>query len=134
MNRRTQERLARLAGALPLDDVSDAELELIDGAGDGVAFPAGHLLARQDEVGREAFVLVAGEVEVRRDGERVAVLGPGDVAGELAVLGGGRRSADLVARTEVEAVVFDLASFQRAIHASDRLRHHVERAVVAHVA
>ena len=132
MVRRSDEKLRWLSRALPLDDVTDEELDAIVAHSDRVGFPAGHVLARQGEVGREAFVIVSGEVVVRRDGEELAVLGPGAVVGELAVLGGWRRTADLEARTDLEAVVFDVRSFQKALHVSDGLRRRVERAVIEH--
>ena len=89
--------------------------------GDRFTVPAGSTLARQGELGREAFVIAAGRVEVRRDGEVVAVLGAGDVAGELAVTTAARRNADLVAVTEVEVVVFDSRSFRSAMALSEAL-------------
>jgi CRP-like cAMP-binding protein len=60
------------------------------------------------------------------------VTGPGGVVGELAVLGGWRRTADVEAVTDIEAIVFDVRSFQKALHVSDRLRRHVEQAVIDH--
>jgi CRP-like cAMP-binding protein len=48
---------------------------------------AGHTLIREDsQVAYSFFVLVDGEAEVRRDGRRVATLGPGDFIGELALI------------------------------------------------
>jgi CRP/FNR family transcriptional regulator, cyclic AMP receptor protein len=132
MARKHDEKLTWLARALPLEGLSEQEVDVLGSTSDRVTFPAGHMLARQDDVGREAFVLVSGEVEVIRDGERLALLGAGDVVGELAVLGGWRRTADLVAHTDVEAIVFDIRSFQKAIHVSERLRRHVEQAVIDH--
>ena len=132
MTRRHDEKLAWLSRVLPLEGLSNAELEVLGNTSDRVTFPAGHVLARQGEVGREAFVIVAGEVEIRRDGEVIAVLGPGGVVGELAVLGGWRRTADIEARSDLEAIVFDVRSFQKALHVSDRLRRHVEQAVIEH--
>jgi CRP/FNR family transcriptional regulator, cyclic AMP receptor protein len=132
MGRKRDEKLTWLARVLPLEGLTEAELDVLGSTSDRVTFPAGHQLARQDDVGREAFVIIAGEVEVVRDGEHLAVLGPGDVVGELAVLGGWRRTADLVVRTDLEAIVFDVRSFQKAMHVSDRLRRHVEQAVIAH--
>jgi CRP/FNR family transcriptional regulator, cyclic AMP receptor protein len=132
MARKQDEKLTWLARVLPLEGLSAAELDVLGSTSDRVTFPADHALARQGEVGREAFVIVSGEVEIRRDGEVLAVTGPGGVVGELAVLGGWRRTADIVAVTDIEAIVFDVRSFQKALHVSDRLRHHVEQAIIAH--
>lgn len=96
--------------------------------GDRVSVPAGTTLARTGDLGREAFVIMAGRVEVRRDGDVVAVLGRGDVAGELAVTTATRRNADLVTITDVELVVFDGRSFRSAMALSDSLHHQVATA------
>lgn len=107
---------------------SDDDLDAIASLGDRFDVPAGRMLARTGDYGREAFLIVRGRIEVRRDGDPVAVLGPGDVAGELAVTGAVRRNADLVAVTDVELVVFDPASFRSAMSASAALAAQVEGA------
>jgi len=99
--------------------------------GDRVTVEAGRVLARTGELGREAFVIVDGRVSVQRDGEQVALLGPGDVAGELAVTGAVRRNADLVAATDADLIVFDSASFRSAMHLSETLDRQVEGARAA---
>ena len=132
MARRGDEKLEWLERVLPLEGLSEQELSALGACTDRVTRPAGTELARQDEVGREAFVVVDGEVEIRRDGKPIAMLGPGEVVGELAVLGGWRRTADIIAATDVELIVFDVRSLERAMHVSDALRRHVEEAVAAH--
>lgn len=49
-------------------------------------FPAGHALYRRGEEGRTFHILASGEVEVFRDGQRVALLGAGTSVGEMAYL------------------------------------------------
>ncbi len=129
---RRDEKLEWLERVLPLDDLSDKELEALGSLTDRVTRPAGTELARQGEPGREAFVIVEGEIEIRRDGEPIAMLGPGEVVGELAVLGGWRRNADIIAETDVELIVFDVRGLEQAMHVSEGLRRHVEGAVAAH--
>lgn len=110
------------------DTLRKEDIDTLASHGDRFSVPAGRVLARTGEYGREAFVIVSGRVEVRRDGERIAILGPGDVAGELAVTGAVRRNADLVATTQVDLVVFDAASFRGALHVSQSLADRVEQA------
>lgn len=62
-----------------------------------VDLPAGHVIARQGEVGTGFFVVAEGQVRVIRDGRTVATLGPGDFFGELSVLDGQPRVAQVVA-------------------------------------
>jgi CRP-like cAMP-binding protein len=66
---------------------------------------AGTMLLRQGAPAREFFVIVDGVVSVRRDGEQIARLGPGECVGEMALLDGGRRSATVVAETGLEVLV-----------------------------
>ncbi|MDW3214930.1 MAG: cyclic nucleotide-binding domain-containing protein [Ilumatobacteraceae bacterium] len=65
------------------------ELELLAGTG----------LAREGEFAYKFFVVLDGEVEVQRNFEQVATLGPGDFFGEMGVISGGRRNARVIAST-----------------------------------
>lgn len=65
-------------------------------------FETGDRVLRSGEEGRMFFVLARGTVSVMVRGEsaepvRVSCIGPGQFFGEMAVLGGGIRSADVVA-------------------------------------
>lgn len=71
-------------------------------AGRGHRFRAGDVLLRQGEPATHVLVLVAGRVKVLRtssDGDvlLLAVRGPGEVLGDVSVLGGDGRSASVVA-------------------------------------
>jgi CPA1 family monovalent cation:H+ antiporter len=55
---------------------------------------AGLRLIGRNEHGRTAYVVIAGELEVRA-GARRFTLGPGEICGELAVLTGESRTADV---------------------------------------
>ena len=48
--------------------------------------PFGHALIRRGAQGNRFFIVASGEVEVYRDGQRVAQLGPGSSVGEMAYL------------------------------------------------
>jgi len=122
---RSDGKITWMRDALRDSRVSD-DINTFASLGDRFSVPAGRTLARTGEYGREAFLIVSGRVEVRRDDELVATLGPGDVAGELAVTGAVRRNADLVAATDVELIVFDSASFRSALHLSSSLAAQVE--------
>jgi CRP-like cAMP-binding protein len=65
------------------------ELELLAGTG----------LAREGEFAYKFFVVLDGQVEVQRNFQHVATLGPGDFFGEMGVMAGGRRNARVVATT-----------------------------------
>jgi CRP/FNR family cyclic AMP-dependent transcriptional regulator len=62
-----------------------------------VEFPDGAVIARKGDIGTGFFVIVTGGASVVRDGKAIATLGPGDFFGELSVLDGKPRSAQVVA-------------------------------------
>jgi CRP/FNR family transcriptional regulator, cyclic AMP receptor protein len=132
--RRTDRKLAWLEQVLPLSDLSRDELDALAATADRASVRRGTVIARQGEIGREAFLVVDGEVEIVRDGAPVARLGAGEIVGELALLGDWYRTADIVAATDVEAVVFDVRSFGSALQASPGLRRHVDAAAEARTA
>lgn len=86
---------------------------------------AQRVIARQGEIGTGFFIIAAGSVRVIRDGATLAELGPGDFFGELSVLDGKPRNAQVVstepttclalASWDFEAVVRDQPSVALAI-------------------
>ena len=89
----------------------------------------GARLVSELEPGADVFVVLSGSAEVSvepRRGERevLRVLGPGDAFGEMASLTGELRSATVMARGKVEALVIADADF-------DRLRERRPRIAVA---
>ncbi|WP_457255498.1 MFS transporter [Pedococcus sp. P5_B7] len=66
-----------------------------------VAVPAGQVVFSQGDVGDRYFVIESGAVEVLGDGALVTTLGPGEGFGEIALLRDSRRTATVVARTDV---------------------------------
>ena len=65
---------------------------------------AGSRILHQGSPGYGFLVLDEGEVRIEHDGAEVGRLGPGDAFGELALLGDGRRHADVVAVTDVRVL------------------------------
>jgi len=94
---RKDAKLALLSDVPLFRNFSKKELMAVARAADEVDYEAGEILARQSTRGDEAFVVVSGSVAVRRNGRKVATLGAGDVAGEMALIDGEERSADLIA-------------------------------------
>jgi CRP/FNR family transcriptional regulator, cyclic AMP receptor protein len=93
----TLDRKAELLSAARLFDGVDAEgMERIAAVAVQVDFPADHVVARQGEIGTGFFVVVSGGARVIRDGKTIATVGPGDFFGELSVLDGRPRTAQVV--------------------------------------
>jgi CRP-like cAMP-binding protein len=61
----------------------------------------GTLLTHEGRTSYAFFIVESGDARVELDGEELRRLGPGDVFGEIAMLGDGRRSADVVAVGDV---------------------------------
>jgi CRP/FNR family cyclic AMP-dependent transcriptional regulator len=108
----------------------DAELDVALESMTQAEFPAGHVLAQQGRVGREFLVVVEGNARVTIDEREIAVLGPGDFFGEMALLDGGPRTATVVAITDVVVDVMTHQEFDRVLNGSP----HVARAVLTGLA
>jgi CRP-like cAMP-binding protein len=64
----------------------------------------GDVLVEQDDLPRSLVVVEEGSLEVLRDGDRLAVLGPGDVVGEMGLLKQRRAMATVRATEPVRGV------------------------------
>jgi CRP-like cAMP-binding protein len=94
----TRDRKTELLSTARLFDGVDAEgMERIAAVAVQVDFPAEHVIARQGEIGTGFFVVVSGAARVVRGGGTIATLGPGDFFGELSVLDGRPRIAQVIA-------------------------------------
>jgi CRP/FNR family cyclic AMP-dependent transcriptional regulator len=102
---------------------SNKDLEKIAKAGDEVVISAGSMVVDQGQTGREAFVLLKGSATVRRNGKKVATLGPGAVIGELSLLDHGPRTATVTADTDCTMLVISQRQFLGVIDAIPALAH-----------
>jgi CRP-like cAMP-binding protein len=109
---------------------SDEQLtELVD-AGHVVTVPQGWSLIWDRTPADKAYVVLAGEVDVRRDGELVAALGAGDVIGELAILRRKLRSAAVVATTPLTVLHFTREAVERLYAEVPVFREALDRAAL----
>ena len=108
-------KLDRLAAVELFAHCSPKELESIASITDQVDLPAGRTLCSEGEIGREAFVLIAGTVDVTVKGERVGSAGPGETVGEMALVNNTPRVATAVAATPVSAYVIVVNRFASLI-------------------
>ena len=112
---KTDERVQQLAEVSTFKACSQPQLELIARMSDEVHIPEGATLMREGRTGRECFVLLEGEAIVTIGNEAMAVLGPGDIAGEMAVLEHAPRSATVTAWSPVRALVFTIQEFDSVL-------------------
>ena len=102
---------------------TNKELEKVARASDEITMTAGTLLIDQGQTGREAFVIVDGSVTIKRNGRRVATLGPGDVVGEMSLLDHGPRTATAVCDTDCTLLVIDQRKFLSVIDEVPAISH-----------
>ena len=112
----TQDRRSALIGGCPLfTGIDGTGLEALAAAAVEVDFPADRVIARQGEIGTGFFVIVEGMVRVTRDGDVVARLGPGEFFGELSILDGGPRIAQVVAEEPTRCLALASWDFERVL-------------------
>ncbi|RMH38586.1 MAG: cyclic nucleotide-binding domain-containing protein [Deltaproteobacteria bacterium] len=82
----------------------------------GSTFPPGHVLFREGDAGSEMYVIQSGEVEISRAlrgrDTVIAVLGPGEFFGEMAIVNNRPRSATATVRAEARLLVIDAKTFE----------------------
>ncbi|HLX33640.1 MAG TPA: cyclic nucleotide-binding domain-containing protein [Candidatus Limnocylindrales bacterium] len=82
-----------------------SEQEQVAGLLDEVDVPAGRVLMRQGDPGREMFIVVSGTFRVDRDGRQIAERGPGSVLGEISLISEGPRTATITASSPARLLV-----------------------------
>src|ERR1700691_5412796 len=87
------------------EGLSRRQLAEIARLSDDLEVPAGTVMCEEGSRGREFFVIIAGDAEVTRGGERVATIGAGDFFGEIALLERVKRTATVTALTPLSFFV-----------------------------
>jgi CRP-like cAMP-binding protein len=95
---------------------------------DGVEADAGETIVEQSTRTYQFVIIEEGEAEVLRDGVRVAMLGPGEFFGELAILAGGSvRSASVIATTPMRALTFSSHFLHQIRERIPQVRERIDR-------
>ena len=85
----------------------------------GKAFPAGHVLFREGETGKEMYVVQSGKVRisktVRAQDTTLVVLGAGEFFGEMSILNDKPRSATATVVDEAKLLVIDPKTFEAMV-------------------
>jgi len=123
----------QLASVALFSACSKKELQAVAKASDELTFPAGKVLCEQGAVGREAFVIIDGTAEVRRNDKKVATLGAGACVGELALLDHGPRTATVTATTELTVLVLGAREFAALLGDVPSIAHKVLKAMATRI-
>ena len=112
--------------------LSDDEVKKIASTGTYVTVPAEWSLMGEGTSADKAYLLISGEVSVRKNGKQVAKLGPGDIFGEMAIVNHKLRSATVVSlsrleclhftRKQVEELEQQIPAFREALESSAQSR------------
>ena len=114
-------------------ELSRGELEELAKVTEDLEVEAGKVLCREGETAREFFVILEGDVDVDRDGERVRTLGPGDFFGEIALVEHVRRTATVTARTPLRFFVLTSQAFYGLLDRQQGVERQVLRALARRV-
>ena len=99
--------------------LSPKELKSVAALGVTLEIAANQVLTKEGAIGQEAFLIVSGNARCTvGDQVEVANLGPGDLFGEMSLLDGARRSATVIADTDMTVTVFVRREFVRLVEAS----------------
>lgn len=106
----TDDVLGFLKGSTFLGLLPDAALQTLVRAGRARKFAQDEVICRRGDEGDSVLVILSGSVKIKNtthDGRDVGLnfLSVGDVAGEIALLDGGERTADIIALEETEVFV-----------------------------
>jgi CRP/FNR family cyclic AMP-dependent transcriptional regulator len=110
---------------------SKKELQAVARASDQVDLAEGRALCEQGSIGREAFIILEGTAEVKRNGKKVATLKAGDTFGELALLDHGPRTATVTATTPLKVLVIGAREFAGVIDEVPPIAHKLLKALAA---
>jgi len=94
---------------------SKSQLAAIAAQSDELAVPEGRTLTKQGAPGREFLVIFDGAAEVRKNGRKIATLGPGDFLGEIALITGGPRLATVTTTAPSRLLVVTDRAFRQVL-------------------
>jgi CRP-like cAMP-binding protein len=112
---------------------SAEEIGRIKEAGTPVTLPEGWSPIWENTPADKAYILLSGTVSVRRQGEEIATLGPGDIVGEASFVRGSLRTASVVALTPLAALHYTRESVERLCAQVPGFRDRLEETVAERI-
>lgn len=99
-------RIQKLARVDRFSAFSDDEIAMVTSVARYITVPEHWALMVEQTPADKAYLILSGEVAVKRHGEEVARLGAGEVIGEMALVNHKLRSATVIAETPLEVLHF----------------------------
>lgn len=101
--------------------VSRAEQARFESLSTVLALPAGDVLMEEGAFGNEAMLVLDGDLVIERDGDVVAMVGPGSVVGEAALLLNEPRNATVTAASDVVVAAMSRREFSSILELCPRV-------------
>jgi CRP/FNR family cyclic AMP-dependent transcriptional regulator len=126
-------KLQALKRAPLFSELSKRELTQLARVTEDLEIPAGQVLCKEGETGREFFVIVEGEIDITSRGRRVAARGGGDFVGEIALLENTERTATVTAKTPLRVFVLTREDFRQLVRENPNVERKVMQALARRV-
>jgi CRP/FNR family transcriptional regulator, cyclic AMP receptor protein len=108
--------------------LSEKALDTVSVFASETSVSAGKRLVHEGDYSYDLIVIESGTADVSKDGEVIGSLGPGDVFGEMGMLSGGRRTADVIATSSMRLITLSKWDLKRiSTEVSDQLQSLVAR-------
>jgi CRP/FNR family cyclic AMP-dependent transcriptional regulator len=91
--------------------LSKRDLRTVEQATEQIEVPAGREVVTEGRTGHDFYLILEGKATVKRNGRKVAALGPGEYFGEMSVIDAGPRTATVVADTDLKLLVLGQREF-----------------------
>lgn len=95
------------------DGLSEVQVQKIVDNSTHVTLPKDWALIGEQQPADKAYLILDGEVSVRRGGNEVARLGPGDTIGEVAIVKHSLRTATVISVTPLELLHFTAEAVEK---------------------
>ena len=126
-----KDQKVELIKKVPLfSQLSKTELRQVASVADELQLPEGKELTKEGARGREFFVLLDGEADVRQRGRKIRTLKKGDFLGEIALVSKVPRTATVKTTTPTRVLVITDQAFGALLDSSPK----IQRGVVAALA
>ena len=109
---------------IPLfSSLSDQTLDTVSVFASETSVSAGKRLVHEGDYSYDLIVIETGTADVIKGGQVIGSLGPGDVFGEMGMLSGGKRSADVIASSSMRLITLSKWDLRRiSTEVSDQLQ------------
>ena len=111
----------RLASVPLFANLDKKHLRQISSLATPIDVPEGKALTKEGDIGHEFIIVLEGEAEVKVGADIVAVRGPGDYFGEIALIDEGARTATVTADTDMKTYAMTFWEFRPIVETDSRI-------------